>query len=388
MKVVVFTQSVVVSALGLQSLRARLWPSLVIVFSMASVVGVLLSMLSLTAGLLRAFGAAGDPAQAVVYSARVPYENSCEIDGTTIGTIFDAPGIAHGPDNRPLADAESMVIAPTPNGMTGFGILLRGMGLTGIALKPHFRMVEGRMFRSGHQEAIAGVGLQRAGLKIGDTVSQPDGEWPVVGLFSAGGGPLEQELLADADTVRASHRRTCFSTVRVKLQSAAVFEQFRQWLAANPTLAVEAERLSDYYLHRAQEDSSIFTALALLAGIVMAIGALFGTVKIMYASVSARTREIATLRAIGYQPFAVAFSVALEAVLLSLVGAAVGAGIAWLLFDGQIAKYWGHDTYVLVVAPWQIGLGFAWALVIAVLGALPPAVRAARLTVIEALRSG
>jgi putative ABC transport system permease protein len=381
-------QSLIVSRLTLAGLRTRLWPSLVIVLSMAGVVGVLLSMLSLTSGLIRAFGAAGDPAQAIVLSSRVPFENSCEIERNIIGTILDAPGIARGTDGGVLADAESVVVAPTPDGMTGFGILLRGVGSAGTSLKPAFRMVEGRMFRSGRQEVIAGVGLQRSGLNVGDTVSQPDGEWPIVGLFAADGGPLEHDLLGDAATVMASHRRTCFSTVRVKLQSAAVFGSFRQWLTGNPTLAVEAERLSDYYAHRAAQDSSIFAALAFLVGAVMGVGALFGTLKIMYAAVSARTREIATLRAIGYQPFSVAFSVVLEAVVLSLAGAALGGGLAWMLFDGQMAKYWGHDTYALAVGPPQLALGFAWATAIALLGSLAPAVRAARLTVAEALRPG
>lgn len=381
-------QSLIVSRLAVAGLRARLWSSLVIVLSMASVVGVLLSMLSLTAGLMRAFGAAGDPAQAIVFPASGAYEVSCDIERNTIGTILDAPGIARGADGAVIADAESVAIAPAPDGIAGFGILLRGVGPIGPSLKPGFRLVQGRMFRSGRQEVIAGVGLQRSGMKVGDTVTQPDGEWPIVGFFAADGGPLEHELMGDADTVMASHRRNCFSTVRVKLQNAAAFDSFRQWLAANPTLAVEGERSSDYYARRAAKLSSIFTALAFLVGAVMATGALFGTVKIMYAAVSARTREIGTLRAIGYQPFAVAFSVVLEAVLLSLVGAALGCGLAWLLFDGQLAKYWGRETYALVVAPWQLRLGFVWAAVIALLGSVAPAVRAARLTVAEALRPG
>ncbi len=375
------TQSLVVSRLGFAGLRTRFWSSLVIVLSMACVVGVLLSMLALTAGLLRAYDIAADPRQALLLSVKNPVEYSCDIERNLVGTLLDAPGIA-------VADAESHVFIPTPQGMPGAGISVYGIGAQGPSLRTGFRIVEGRMFRSGRQEIVVGVGLQRAGLKVGDTLSQPDGEWPVVGIFAAKGTPIEQDAFADAATLMATHRRTCLSTVRVKLRSEASFESLRLWLAGNPKLAVIAERQTDYYRRQVTEDSRGFTSLALLVGVVMAIGALFGTVKIMYAAVGARTREIATLRALGYQPFAVAFSVVVEAVVLSLTGAAIGAGVAWLLFDGEMTRFWGHDTYTLVVAPWQFALGFAWALAIALIGGLPPAIRAARLTVVEALRRG
>ena len=382
------TQSLVVSRLGFSGLRARFWPSLVIVSSMAGVVGVLLSMLAYTAGLLRAFDAAGDPGQALVLSTKDPVEYSCNIERNLLGTILDAPGIARAPGGAAIADAESRAFTSTPPGMLGAGIAVHGVGPAGTSLRPGFRIVEGRMFRSGRQELVAGAGLRRAGLRVGNTVSQPDGEWPIVGIFSAAGAPIEQDAFADADTLMATYRRTCFSTVRVKLQSPASFEALRQWLASNPKLAVSAERQADYYRRQATEGSSRFTSFALLVGVVMAIGVLFGMVKIMYAAVSARTREIATLRALGYMPFAVAFSVLVEAVVLSLTGAAIGAGIAWLLFDGEMTMYWGHETYALAVTPWQFALGFAWSLTIALIGGLPPAIRAARLTVAEALRPG
>jgi len=382
------TQCLVVSRLSFAGLRARFWPSAVIVLSTACVVGVLTSMLALTAGLLRAYAAAGDPAQALVLSAKDPVEYICDIARNTIGTILDAPGIAHDDSDHAIADAELRVFTAPPPGMLGAGIGVHGVGTRGIALQPGFRIVEGRMFDAGRQELVAGVALQRAGLHIGDTVSHPDGEWPVVGIFEAGGAPIEQEVFADADTLMATYRRTCFSTVRVKLRNVASFESLRQWLASNPKLAVSVERLTDFYRRQGTEESRSYTSLALLVGIVMAIGTLFGTMKITYAAVSARTREIATLRALGYQPFAVAFSVVAEAVMLSLAGAALGVGIAWLLFNGKLSMFWGHDSYMLVVAPWQFALGFAWSLAIALLGALPPALRAARLTVVEALRRG
>jgi putative ABC transport system permease protein len=384
----VLSQSLVVARLSLAGLRTRFWPALVIVSSVAGVVGVLLSMLALTAGLIQAFGATGDAGQALVLSSNDPVEYSCDIQRNTLGTILDAPGIARDVDGDAIADADTYVFLPPPPGMPGAGIPLRGVGTKGISLRPGFRVIEGRMFRSGRQEVVAGVGLQRAGLKVGDTVSQPDGEWPVVGVFSADGASIEQNLFADADTVLATYRRTCFSSVRVKLQDTTSFESLRRWLASNPRLAVTAERQTDYYARVASRESRQFTALAFLVGIVMAVGALFGTVKIMYAAVSARTREIATLRALGYEPFAVAFSFVAEALVLSLVGALIGAGIAWLLFDGEMTTYFGHESYALAVAPWQFAIGFEWAAIIAIIGSLPPAVRAARLTVIEGLRAG
>jgi putative ABC transport system permease protein len=213
----------------------------------------------------------------------------------------------------------------------------------------------------------------------------PDGEWPIVGEFSTGGGINESELLSDVATVKSALRRKNLSSVLVGLGSAAAFDTFNNWVANNPALTLTAERQSDYYRQVAWSSSAFFTAVAYLSGVVMALGALFGSVKILHAAVDSRTREIATLSAIGYDPLPIAVSVVLEGVILSLLGALIGALAALMLVDGRQEIIW-NAVFTLSVSPGLIALGMAWALALAVLGGIVPAVRSARLPVAEALR--
>jgi len=244
------------------------------------------------------------------------------------------------------------------------------------------------MFQSGQHEAIVGVGAERVfGVKLGQQVVTHDGEWPVVGVFSDGGDILESVLIADVDSVMSTWKRTNYDRVLVRLDSASAFDSFSRWLTTNPSLSVTALQERDYYLLMGNHRTPFFTAMAYLVGAIMAVGALVGGMRIMYAAVNSRIREIATLRAIGYEPIPVAVSVIVECAALSLCGAAVGALAAWLLFDGKHSSL-GADIFDLYVSPQLIAVGFGLALLIAVLGGLLPAVRAARLPVADAMRAG
>ena len=386
MSVTLLVQTLVMLRLGLASLTERFWSSLVIVMSMACVVGVLLAMLSETDGLRRAYQTGGSPERAVVMSRDVPSEFGTSLSRNDIATLMNAPGIARGPDGRLAADAEILFWVPPAEGYTIASPHLLGVGPAGLSLRPEFAMVSGRVFRSGQRELIVGVRAQRAfGLKVGDKVILPTGEWPIVGAFSAAGGIIEGQLVADADTVMATSGISGFGSVVVRLENVRAFETFKKWLTTNPTLAVTAERQSDYYLRTANGLSAFFTQIAYIVSAIMAAGAVFASVKIMYASVSTRTREIATLRAIGYAPLPTAIAVVLEMVVLSLTGACLGAILAWLLFNGDV-KADIRNVFDLSVSPQLFVLGLAWAMVLAIVGGLPPAIRAARLSVTDALR--
>jgi putative ABC transport system permease protein len=381
------TQIVVVGRLGLAGLRQRKWSSLVIIGSMACVIGVLLSMLSVTVGLLRAYRAGGDARLAIVLSPESDTEYGSAIPGNAIGTILEAPGIASGPGGHPLADAEVLFWVP-PIGLHFVGSPeLHGIGPAGLTLRPNLRIVAGRMFRSGRQELIVGVGAARAyHLHIGDEIGLPGGEWPIVGLFTDGGSILEGQLVADVITLMSAAHLSGYGSVLVRLTRPGEFDAFAHWLATNPALKVTAERQSHYAARTVNLYAAFFTELTYLIGAIMALGALFATVKLMYASVSMRTREIGTLRAIGYEPFPVAVSVLLETAILALVAALLGGAVAWLLFNGrQVADI--HNVYDLSVSPRLLAVGVGWALTLAMLGGLPPAIRAARLSVAEAHRS-
>lgn len=380
------TQTLVLSRLGFAGLPQRKWSSLVLVGSVACVIGVLLSMLSVTAGMLRAYQSGEDPGLALVLSPDTSaYGNG--IAASTIGTILDAPGIARTSDGHPLGDAEfEFWVPPTQAYIIGSPTLL-AIGRQGLALRPQLHIVAGRQFLPGRQELIVGVAAARAyQLHVGDPITLPGGTWPIVGAFADDGSIVESQFLGDANTVATATHISGFSSVLVRLEKPNAFDAFADWLETNPALDVTAERQSDYSLRTVNRTSAFFTELTYFAGSLMAVGALFGIVKLMYAAVSVRTREIATLRAMGYQPFPLAVSVLLETAFLSLVGALLGAGAAWLLFNGKhVAQL--HDVFDLSVSARLFLLGVVWALVLALVGGFPPAMRAARQSVADALRA-
>jgi putative ABC transport system permease protein len=378
-------QTVVLTRVGLLGISQRKWSSLVLVGSVACVVGVLLSMLSVTAGMLRAYRSGEDPRLAIVLGPENSTEWGNGIPANAVGAILDAPGIARSPDGHLLADSEVLVSVPPSGAYLIGGPTLRGIGAAGLALRPNVKIVEGRQFHPGLQELTIGVAAARAfQLRVGDRITLPGGTWPIVGSFTDDGSILESQFMADADALLGAGRTTGYGSVLVKLESPDAFDVFSHWLNTNPDLKESAERLTDYSQRNAHQYSAFFTALAYVVASMMTLGALFGTVKLMYAAVSARTREIATLRAIGYQPLPVALSVLLETTTLALIGALIGAAVAWLLFDGKHTTQ-ARNVFDLSVSGHLIALGIAWALVLAVLGGVPPAIRAARRSVKDAL---
>lgn len=378
-------QIAAVCVIGIGSLRERYGTALVVIIGMACVVGVLISMLSLTAGLTRAYLRPGDSTRAVVWAGHAIFDQSRSLHPEAIDTILDAPGIARGPDGAPLADAEFLMRLLSIEGFAAGSLQLRGIGPAGLAIRPDFRIVTGHIFRSGTRELVVGVGAARKlGLGVGNEVRMRDGLWPIVGVFSCGGDIIESYLVGDALTVMAARRRAGFAQVIAQLVDAKAFPEFQRWLTENPALNVSVERKTDYDLRAAALSTAFFTRMAYVIGAIMALGAMFGTVKIMYGVVRARTREIGTLRAIGFGATPVLVSVLAEATLLGAIGALLGVAIAWLIFDGRDMWVWG--AFKLHVSPMLWALGLAWALVTSLLGGLLPAVRAGRLAPSEALR--
>jgi putative ABC transport system permease protein len=337
-------------------------------------------MLSLTAGVARAYLRPEDATRAMVWGGRATFDQSRSLHPDAIGTILDAPGIARAPDGAPLADPEFMMRIPPIDGFAAGSLQLRGVGPVGLAFRPAFRIVAGHMFHAGKRELVVGVGAARKfDLTVGSEVRLRDGQWPIVGVFSCGADIIESYLVGDAITVMAARRRAGFAQVIVQLVDAKAYPGLRRWLLENPALSVYVELKTDYDRRELGINTGFFTRMAYVIGAIMALGALFGVVKIMYAAVRARTREIGTLRALGFGGTPVALSVLAEAALL-------GTAVAWLIFDGREVWVWG--AFKLHVSPFLWVLGFAWALITSLVGGLLPALRAGRLAPFEALRTG
>src|SRR6201986_5186494 len=186
------------------------------------------------------------------------------------------------------------------------------------------------MFQTGRRELIVGLGAQTMfqHMQIGDKVILPNGQWPIVGVYTTG-DILDGQLIGNTETMLTAMNRTAYNSVLVRLTSQDALDPFKKALTTNPELQVTVTRHSDWYKKVSDQATGLLAVLAYVVGVVMAIGALFGCLNTMYAAVSTRAREIATLRALGYGAFPVAVSVVLEAILLAVTGALLAAFIAW-----------------------------------------------------------
>jgi putative ABC transport system permease protein len=381
-------QIFVVSAINFKSLGSRFWQSMVIVVGLAATIGVMLSMLSLSAGMREAYEKAGNPNRAIVVSKGADQEGQSAITRDMAPLIAVAPGIARDKDGKPLADRGIQMGVPVlrKDGSKGY-TTMRGLGDKGPAVRPELHIVQGRMFQPGKRELVAGVGANALfeHMQVGDKVILPDGQWPIVGIY-ASGDLLEGQLLGDTETLAAALHKTAYNTILVRLASPNSLDTFKKALTTNLALSVSVERHSDWYKRVGNQNTFTLALLGYIVGAVMAIGALFGCLNTMYAAVSTRGREIATLRALGYGAFPVALSVMLESVLLSVAGALIGGAVAWFFYDGK-QDLFNNSVFHLSVSPAQIELGVTWAIVVAVLGGLLPSIQAARRPVVEALRA-
>jgi putative ABC transport system permease protein len=374
--------------LNLASLKRRIGSALVVVAGVACVVGVLLSMLSVTVGLRHTWQRAGSPTRALILPAGVQAEGNGSISHAAVAIVNNAPGIARDAKGRALSDPEILtgLSVRRKGGGRGF-LLLRSFGPMALAVRPEFRIVAGRMYQPGRHEMVVGAEApgQFLGVGLGDKVTMPDGLWPVVGVFKTNDDVVQSELVADGATVMAALRKPAYNSVIVRLAGADGLAALKRSISTNPALSLTVERQSDYYNRRSSEFSDLNDALVYGVSALLGLGALLAAVNILYSGVAARRREICTLRALGFAALPVAIAVAVEGLLLSLTGAAIGAAIAYGLFNG-VQDVWFNNAFHLIVAPGMIALGMGWALAIGLLGAALPALHAARVPIAEGLR--
>lgn len=392
---IVLKEILVVTGMNLRAIPQRLGTSLVIVVGIAGVVAVLISVLAMSVGFQKTSAGAGRSDRAIIIRGGSEAELSSSLARDATLTIMDAPGVKKDADGKPIGSAESVVIIERPKkgSQSGANVTLRGVGAEILALRPEIHLIQGRMFRPALHELIVGKAAQAQfqGLDVGDQLHFHESDWTIVGTFESGGDSHESELMADNETVLSAWRRNLYQSVWVLLDSPEAFDKFRDSLTTNPTLSVEIKREPDYYAGLSKNLSKILFIVGNVVGGIMAVGAIFGALNTMYSAVSARSLEIATLRAIGFGAGAIVVSVFVEALLLAFLGGAIGAALAWLFFNGNtVSTLSGNFTqlvFALTVTPGLIALGIAWAMVIGAIGGLFPAVRAARLPVAEALRA-
>ncbi len=381
--------------LNVRSIPDRLGASLVIVVGIAGVVGVFTALFAMARGIDSTLIASGDPNNAMVMRGGSQAELNSSFSRETYELATTAPGVRLSASGKPLVSGELIVIAELPKKgeKLGSNVTLRGIGEFGLELRPSLKIVEGRKFTPGLQELLVGKGasVQFEGLTVGNTIRLRGADWTVVGIFESGDA-FESEIFTDAATAQTAWGRPNFFNVALAgLTDPGQIDAFRAALTADPRLNVEVRNQREYYTAQTGQTSRGVKVLGTAVAIIMALGAIFAALNTMYASVSARTREIATLRAIGFSGFPVVASVMVEAMLLALIGGVIGAILAYVFFNGMTVSTLGGGFTQLVfnfrVTPELVAFGMLLAMLIGFIGGLMPAIRAARMQVTTALRA-
>ena len=382
--------------MNLRSLPERKGPSIVAIVGIAGVVAVLTGILSIREGFRAVLDLSGRDDVAIVLRGGATAEMSSGLSLEDTRLIADAPGVVLE-GGEPVASAELYVIVDVPLVTTGTpaNVPLRGVGPYAADLRQDFQIESGRMFMPGTSEAIVGSGASRrfAGLQVGDTLRSGNVAWDIVGTFTDDGSVAESEIWTDAVVLQGAYNRgTTFQSARVMLTSAGAVGEFVDALTTDPRLNVRVYTERDYYVEQSSTLVLLVDILGQTIAVFMGLAAVFGALNTMYSAVSGRTREIATLLALGFGALPVVASVLVEALLLGAVGGVLGSLIAYVGFNGMQASTinfasFSQVTFAFLVTPGLVLQGVLYALVLGFIGGLLPGVRAARLPIVVGLRA-
>ena len=388
-------QTLAVTALNLRTIPQRLGSSGVAIIGIAGVVIVLVSVLSIAAGFTAAMQGSGSTSRALVMRSGADSEMTSGLGGPEVDIIKQAPGLRRDGQTA-VASAELFVIIDLPkiSTNTAANVPMRGVDRTVLAVRDEATIVEGRMFEFGTNEVVVGRGAssQFKGLTVGDEIQSGQNRWQVVGMFEADGGIYETEIWIDSHVLQGAYRRgNSYQTVLARLDSSESFNTFRDWLLANPQVNVQVRRETEYYAAQSRALSGLIQGVGYGIAALMGIGAVFGAILTMYTAVSTRSREIATLRALGFNTTSVVVSVLVESLALAALGGVLGGVAAYLAFNGYQTSTMNFQTFSQVafafqVTPQLLVMGLIYALLMGLVGGLFPAIRAARLPIPSALR--
>lgn len=380
---------------NIRSVRARWVSSIVAVLGIAGTVGVFIAMLSLARGFKLTLVSSGSPQNAILMRAGSTSEMTGSVTLDHVKIIEDAPQVAKS-GNHPLVTPEVVVIAafPLKSTNTDANVQVRGVSSDAMTVRNNVKMVQGRFITPGKSELVIGrnVPSTYAGLDLGKVVKFGGGTWEVVGVFDAGGSAFDSEIWADSRVLADVYKRPTyiFQSVTARLNSPSDFQAFKDTLTADPRLTVQVDREIDYYERQSRTLTTLITVLGTIVAIVMGIGAVFGALNTMYSAVSERSREIATMRAIGYSSGSMILSFVFEALLIAFIGGLIGC-IAVLKLNGVTTgalnfQTFSHLAFAFRVTPDLLLAGMIFALIMGLIGGVPPAIRAATRPVASALR--
>ena len=387
-------QVIAVSSFSLRSIPQRLGTSIVVVVGVTAVVAVLVSVFTMAGSLTSSLIAVGSADRAIVLRSGANFsEGASMLPLDTSAIVASAPGVARTAEGRGAVTADVVTVVNRPRRSNGAlrSLAVRGVGAENFFVRPEIVLVEGRRFTRGLREAIVGRSAQSEfeGLDIGSTIKLRDSVWTIVGAFTTGDA-TETGLIVDVDTLASTYGLGFVNTVTARLETPAAFDALKAALDANPTLSVDVYREPDYYVQDAAELDDLFFFVTYVICSIMAAGALVGALNTMYAAVSSRAVEIATLRALGFGATGIVVSILAESLILAALGAAAGSAISWLIFSGDAVSIGGGSGTLITtleITPSTLLKGLLWACGVGFAGALFPAVRAARVPLATALRA-
>ncbi|HEY5365397.1 MAG TPA: ABC transporter permease [Casimicrobiaceae bacterium] len=378
-----------------RNLSARKLTTALTAGGMALVVYVFATVLMLSAGLEKTLVATGRDDNVIVIRRASQTEVQSSVDRDSAAVIESLPQIATGEDGEKLVSREPVVLINLAKRRTGkpSNVVIRGVTPAGLVLRPQVHIVEGRMFRPGTSEIIAGRaiadGFQHAGL--GENLHFAQRDWTVVGIFDAGHTGFDSEVWGDAEQMMQAFRRSSFSAVVFRLADSATFDAVKATLENDPRLTLEAKRESRFYAEQSEALSKFISYLGISISIIFSIGAIIGAMITMYASVASRTGEIGTLRALGFARTSILAAFMVESLLLGLLGGVIGLVAASFMQALSIStmnfQTFAEIAFSFTLTPSIVVAALVFSLAMGFVGGFLPAARAARMKIVDALRA-
>jgi len=381
---------------NVRNVLVRWRTTLFTVLGITLVVAVYVLLQSMAAGIEKSSASTGDPRNVMIVRKGSTAESSSQVSREQFRLIPYLPEVARDAQGRPLVSADVLVLIALPrrNVEGEANVLMRGISPVGMELRPQVRLVEGRWFTPGKRELVVSrrLAARFANFNIGDSFKTGGKQLTVTGWIDGGGTAFDSEIWMDADEARSIFDRENYSSVLVRLADTASATTFTNRIETDKRLPLHAD-LEVYYYAAQTRTAMPFRFLGNFLAISMSIGAVFAAMNTMYASVGARTREIGTLRVLGYRRRAILLSFIIEGALLSLLGGVLGCGVAWVLHKyfgttGTISfESFSELVFRFRITPWLAIKGMIFSVLVGIIGSLLPAIRASRLPVISALKA-
>ena len=384
-----------------RNLRTRKLTTLLTAGGMALVVFVYATVLMLEAGLAQTLIATGSPDNVTVIRKGSQTEVQSVVDRSQAAIIESNRHVASDRNGDKLIAKESVVLIslnkrdiPADGIARPANVIIRGTNAAGLTLRPQVQIVEGRMFRPGAAEVIAGRAIadRFQGAGLGETIRFGQRDWVVVGIFDAGKTGFNSEIWADSELMMQSFRRVVFSAATFRLNELDAFDAVVKELDADPRLTVEAKRETQFYADQSRVMALFIRYLGVTLSVIFSLGAIIGAMITMYAAVANRVGEVGTLRAIGFSRKAVMLAFLIEALLLALVGGVAGlllaSGMQFFTISTMNFQTFSELAFSFTLTPGIVINALIFSLIMGLLGGFLPAARAARLNIVDALRAG